>query len=76
MKPVAMHPALAEFLNSGERVLLQQGRRLDVRIESREGESPTSGVYLWEALLRPAAVSAGVIAKDDHFAIRLAQFAA
>jgi hypothetical protein len=33
-----------------ERVLLQQRRRLDVRIESREGEGPTGGVYLWEAL--------------------------
>ena len=44
-----------------ERVLLQRGRRLGVRIESREGKSSTGRFYL-----RPAAIAAGVIAKDDH----------
>jgi integrase len=67
MKPVAMHPALYEFLNEWRK---ESCYNLDddwVFASSREkGRVPRAASTCGKHYLRPAAVAAGVIDKDDR----------
>src|SRR5437879_8501018 len=67
MKPVAMHPALAEFLNEWRKESCYNRDDDWMFASSREkGRVPRAASTCGKHYLRPAAVSAGVIAKDDH----------
>jgi len=67
MKPVAMHPALYEFLNEWRK---ESCYNLDddwVFASSREkGRVPRAASTCGKHYLRPAAIAAGVIDKDDR----------
>lgn len=58
MKPVAMHPALYEFLN--------EWRKESCYNKDDKGRVPRAASTCGKQYLRPAAVAAGVISKDDH----------
>jgi integrase len=67
MKPVAMHPALAEYLNEWRKESCYNTDEDWVFASSREkGRVPRAASTCGKHYLRPAAVAAGVIAEDDH----------
>ena len=67
MKPVAMHPALAEFLNEWRKESCYNRDDDWMFASSREkGRVPRAASTCGKHYLRPAAVAAGVIAQDDH----------
>ncbi len=67
MKPVAMHPALAEYLNEWRKESCYNKDEDWVFASSREkGKVPRAASTCGKQYLRPAAVAAGVISKDDH----------
>jgi integrase len=66
MKPVPMHPALAEYLNEWRNETLYNKESDWVFASSRKkGRIPRSASTCGKDYLRPAAVAAGVVAKDD-----------
>ena len=67
MKPYAMHPALAEFLNGWRKESCYNRHHDWMFSSSREkGRVPRAASTCRKHYLRPAAVAAGVIAQDDH----------
>jgi hypothetical protein len=67
MKPVAMHPGLYEFLNEWRKESCYNKDGDWVFASRREkGRVPRAASTCGKHYLRPAAVAAGVIAKDDH----------
>jgi len=67
MKPVAMHPALYEFLNEWRKESCYNLDEDWVFASSRvKGRVPRAASTCGKHYLRPAAEAAGVIAKDDH----------
>jgi len=67
MKPVAMHPALAEFLNDWRKESCYNRDDDWMFASSRQkGRVPRAASTCGKHYLRPAAVAAGVIAQDDH----------
>src|SRR5260370_23451836 len=67
MKPVAMHPVLAEYLNEWRKESCYNKDGDWVFASNREkGRVPRAASTCGKHYLRPAAVAAGVIAKDDH----------
>ena len=67
MKPVAMHPALAEYLNEWREESCYNKDEDWVFASSREkGRVPRAASTCGKHYLRPAAVAAGVISKDDR----------
>ena len=66
MKPVAMHPALADYLNDWRRESVYSKDPDWVFASVREkGRIPRSASTCGKKYLRPAAVAAGVISADD-----------
>jgi hypothetical protein len=67
MKPVAMHSALAESLNECRKES-RYNRDDDWMFASshEKGRVPRAASTCGKHYFRPAAVAAGVIAKDDH----------
>jgi len=67
MKPVAMHPGLAEYLNEWRQESCYHKSGDWVFASSREkGRVPRAASTCGKHYLRPAAVAAGVISEDDH----------
>jgi integrase len=67
MKPVAMHPALADYLNDWRRESVYSKDPDWVFASVREkGRIPRSASTCGKKYLRPAAVAAGVLAEDDN----------
>ena len=67
MKPVAMHSALAEYLKAwrNESIYSKDGDWIFPSVRNK-GRSPRAASTCGKQYLRPAAVAAGVLAKDDH----------
>jgi integrase len=67
MKPVAIDPAPAEFLNEWRKESCYNRDDNQMFASSRKkGRVPRAASTCWKHYLRPAAVAAGVIAQDDH----------
>jgi integrase len=67
MKPVTMHPALAEYLNEWRKESCY-GKDGDWLFASNreKGRVPRVASTCGKQYLRPTAIAAGVLAKDDH----------
>jgi integrase len=67
MKPVAMHPALADYLNHWRRESIYSKDSDWVFASVREkGRIPRAASTCGKTYLRPAAIAAGVISADDN----------
>ncbi len=67
MKPVVMHPALADYLNDWRRECLYSNDSDWIFASVRaKGRIPRAASCCGKDYLRPAAVAAGVIATDDN----------